>query len=142
MRDERGFSLIELLVVVAIIGLVAALAVPNLRRARQQALSASAIQSMRTITTAEALYERKYRKYAVMGDLSPEGTLDSHLATGVKSYYQFVVLLATDEVHYTVNATPLLDATEMNHYFTDESAVVRFNYGAPADATSDPIPSK
>lgn len=142
MRDERGFSLIELLVVIAIIGLVAALAVPNLKRARQQALSASAIQSMRTITTAEALYERKFKKYAVLLDLSPEGTLDTHLATGVKSHYSFDILLAADEVHYTVTATPILDPTEMNHYFTDQSAVIRFNYGGPADAGSDPIPSK
>ncbi|MEK6303577.1 MAG: type II secretion system protein [Acidobacteriota bacterium] len=142
MRDEPGFSLIELLVVMAIIGLIAALAVPNLKRARQQALSSSAIQSMRTITTAEALYERKYRRYAVLFDLSPEGTLDSHLKLGVKSHYKFSITLAADQVHYTVTATPILDPAEMNHYFTDQSAVIRFNLGAPADATSDPIPAK
>lgn len=140
MKDEVGFSLIELLVVVVIIGLIASIAVPNLKRARQQAYSSSAIQSMRTITTAEVLYERKFKKYAALDDLSPEGTLDTYLAGGFKGHYHFVITLAADELHYTVTATPLLDPSAMNYYFTDESTVIRVNDGAAADATSDPIP--
>ena len=140
MRDEQGFSLIELLVVIAILGLIASIAVPNLRRARQQAYSSSAIQSVRTITTAEVLYERKFRKYATLGSLAPEGTLDPYLAGGLKGHYNFVITLAADELHYTVTASPLLDPSEMNHYFADESAVIRFNVGAAADVNSDPIP--
>lgn len=140
MRDERGFSMIELLVVIAIIGLIAAIAVPNLTRARQSAYSASAIQSMRTITTAQVLYERKYRKYATLVQLSPEGTLDPYLAAGAKGHYVFDIKLAADELHYTVTASPIIDPTEMTYYFTDESTVIRFNVGALADVNSDPIP--
>ncbi len=140
MRDERGFSLIELLVVIAILGLIASIAVPNLKRARQQAYSSSAIQSMRTITTAEVLYERKFRKYAVLVDLAPEGTLDPYLAGGLKGHYNFVITLSADEQHYTVTASPLIDPSETNYYFTDESSVIRVNDGGPADANSDPIP--
>lgn len=140
MKNEQGFSLIELLVVIAVIGLIASIAVPNLRKARQHAFSASAVQSVRTITTAEVLFERKFRKYGTLADLAPEGTLDPYLAVGLKGHYTFVITLAADEVHYTVNATPILDPAEMNHYFADESAVIRYNVGAPADVNSDPIP--
>jgi type IV pilus assembly protein PilA len=140
MRKERGFSLIELLVVVAVIGLIAAIAVPNLTRARQSAYSASAIQSMRTLTTAQVLYERKYRKYATLAFLAPEGTLDPYLATGAKGHYNYLITLSADELHYTITASPIIAPTEMTYYFTDESTVIRYNVGALADINSDPIP--
>ena len=140
MKNEQGFSLIELLVVVAIIGLIAGIAVPNLKRARQQACSGSAVQSMRTITTAEFLYQKTYKVYGTLADLAPDGTLDANLRTGFKSTYQFDITLDADPLKFTAIATPTSEPASMNHYFVDETTVIRVNYGATADATSDPIP--
>ncbi len=140
MKKDRGFSIIELLVVVAIIGLIAAIAVPNLRRARQQANQASAIQSMRTITTAQYLYERRYQTYGTMADLNPEGTLDPQLASGSKSQYTFTALPGPGGKTFTCTATPEDEPDKLNHFFVDESAVIRYQFGAPADVNSPPIP--
>jgi hypothetical protein len=62
------------------------------------------------------------------------------LGTGTKSSYQFAVTLAADQLHYTITATPFEDPTGMSHYFTDESTVIRYNFGAAADVSSSPIP--
>lgn len=141
MKNERGFTMIELLIVVAVVCLIAAMAIPNLKKARQSACSASAIQSLRTLTTAEQMYRQKYQIYGTLSDLAPEGTLDSVLGSGTKSLYQFTVeVVGSDSLHYRMNATPIEDVSTLSHYFTDDSAVIRFNSGAPADATSPPIP--
>lgn len=139
MNKERGFSLVELLIVVAIISLIAAIAIPNLRKARQSANKASAVQSLRTITTAEQLYKNKYQEYGTLAQIAPEGTLDNTLSSGVKSSYTFAIAVTTNPDGYTVNATPFEDPT-LTYFFTDESAVIRFAEGTPADSTSPPIP--
>ena len=138
MRKETGFSLIELLIVVAIIGIIMALAIPGLQKARQYAQSGSAIQSLRTITTAENLYDRRFRIYASLVDLAPEGTLAPDLASGTKGGYDFALVLSPDAKRFTITASPQL--TTAAYFFTDNTAVIRFNDGAPADATSPPIP--
>jgi prepilin-type N-terminal cleavage/methylation domain-containing protein len=140
MKTEKGFSLIELLVVAVIIGVIAALAIPALQRARQYAQSGSAIQSLRTITTAENLYERQYKVYAVLVDLAPQGTVDSNLGNGSKSGYAFVITLTPDSKHFSCTASPDADPTTSDYFFVDDTAVIRFNTGSPADVNSTPIP--
>lgn len=148
MKREQGFSLIELLIVVVIIGVIAALAIPGLQRARRYAQSGSAIQSLRTITTAENLYERRFRVYATLADLAPEGTIDSNLSVGNKSGYTFTITLVLDAndlangklTTFKANASPQSDLATAAYFYVDETAVIRYNEGAPADGTSPPIP--
>jgi type IV pilus assembly protein PilA len=102
MARDDGFSLVELLIVVAIILIVAAIAIPNLIRARISANESSAVSSVRTIMTAEAAYATTYADIGYAAALSnlagsppctPSSTnaclIDSILASGVKAGYTF-----------------------------------------------------
>lgn len=140
MKKERGFSLIELLIVVTIMGLIMAIAVPGLRRAKQNAQMGSAIQSLRTITTAQYLYERKNRVYGTLAQLAPEGTIDGALGVGNKSGYLFVMTLNPDATEFSCTASPWDDPPNMDYFYVDRTAVIRFNRGAAADENSTPIP--
>lgn len=140
IRQQQGFSLIELLFVVTIIGIIASIAVPGLRRARQYANSGSAIQSLRTITSAEYMYERPHKAYAALNTLFTEGLVHADLGDGYKSGYMFVIQVGPTSKTFTCTATPDSDAGPLDHFFVDETGVIRYNTGAPADATSDPIP--
>ncbi len=155
-KDSRGFSLIELLIVVAIILIIAAIAIPNLLRSRIAANQASAVGSLRTMNTAEITYASTYNAgyspdLASLGPgtsatptASEAGLIDSVLASGVKSGYTFTYtagsVVGGRIDTYTINADPVTPGTTgTNYYFTDHSGVIRQNSTGTASVTDSPI---
>jgi type IV pilus assembly protein PilA len=158
-RNQKGFSLIELLIVVAIILIIAAIAIPNLLRSKMAANEASAVASLRTYNTTIVEYENTYSTapttaLSQLGPVTsgvPSSTnadlVDSLLgATGnpIKSGYSFTYtpVSATPVTQYTILALPTSTSTGQRKFFTDQSGVIRQTTdGTTPTVTSVPIGS-
>ncbi len=159
MRKNSGFTLVELMIVVAIIAIIAAIAIPNLLRSRMSANEAGAAGALRTISTGEVGYQTAAFEdadgdgvgdYGSLASLSapPGGTppfIDNVLGGGLKHGYNFtmnpVAGSADAAPSYTCTATPsAAGRTGYRNYFLDESGVIRFTAdGSAADADSSPL---
>lgn len=156
-QSRRGFSLIELLIVVTIILIIAAIAIPSLMRSKIQANETSAVGSLKAINESVLLYANTYGGFPhALKDLGPGagGTaptstsadlIDSILASGVKAGYRFAYAPGSTDpsgnvLSYTVTATPVVPGTSgQRAFFTDQSGTTRSTTSGSADASSPPI---
>jgi len=162
LRKQKGFSLIELLIVVAIILIIAAIAIPNLLRARMAANEASAVGSTRTINTAEVTYSSAYPEVGFTLTLSnlagPTATcsggsgatsaqsclIDNVLGSGTKSGYTFALAnggsTTTPQNTYTISASPLtIGSSGQRGFFSNQTGVIRYNQSGTATSTDKPL---
>jgi prepilin-type N-terminal cleavage/methylation domain-containing protein len=156
-KRQAAFSLIELLIVVAIILIIAAIAIPSFLNSRMSANEASAVAGIRSISTAETAYATSYPAIGYSSALIHLGDggsgncvaistraclLDSILSGGIKSGYSFTYVNdgSTPSISYTVTADPALrGASGRRSFFSNEPGVIRFNNAAAATLTDPPI---
>jgi prepilin-type N-terminal cleavage/methylation domain-containing protein len=146
-KRRRGFSLIELLIVIAIILIIITIAVPKLQRARMYSQETAAIAAFRAIHTAQVQYYSQYNRYATsLTELGPPASgaaspaaadlIGNDLSGGEKQGYKFT--LTGNPGGYVINASPVAyNSSGSRTFYSDQSMVVHQNYGPePATANS------
>jgi type IV pilus assembly protein PilA len=155
-KRQAGFSLIELLIVVAIILIIAAIAIPSFLNSRMSANEASAVASVRSISTAETAYATTFPNLgysAALADLGDGGSsvcaqtatqaclIDSNLASGTKSGYVFTYANDgnTPSVAFIIQGDPTVRGSSgRRSFFSNQPGEIRYNNAAAATLT-DPV---
>ena len=133
-------------------GIIAAIAIPNLLASRRAANEGAAQSSLRTLHAAEATYQatRGAGNFGTLSELAAEGLIDSKLATGTKSGYKFTVELTTNDMNYpgfAVVGVPMtyggVEGSGVRSFYIDETGVIRGDdkFGRPATKEDLPVNS-
>lgn len=123
MNARRGFTLVEIMIVVGVIAALAALAMPNLLRAKTTANESMAQASLKVIVTGQVSYRISHDNYATIAELQPY--IDSTLATGTKNGYNYFCAATANT--FVATAVPVAASTGVTHFCVTEDGVIRMN---------------
>ena len=141
-RKDRNsaFTLLELMLVVAVLAIVIAMAIPGFLNSKKQANETSAIASLRNICLAQTQYRVRFGIYATLANLTASELVDSSFMDSEKSGYQFVPNGVATRGRWALNANPLVPGTSGNRYFyTDNTGVIRFNTTTQATSADSAV---
>ena len=140
MKNSKGFSLLELLIVVAIILIIATIAIPSLLRSRQAANESAAVANLRTINTAEVTYlSSSGGNYGDLAALVAAGLLDdTFIGTATRPKAGYVYMITASGSNYTATADPASTNTGRFGYYSVPDAVVRYSTVGGAISNNQP----
>ena len=141
--SDKGFSLVELLIVVLILGIIAQMAIPHLMRSKLAANEASAITTVRSVLNAETLYVTTLGsgRYGSMGTLVSGMLVDTVVGSSTKDGYVFSISLGAADTSFSIDARPTGYLNSgIRSFFADETAVIRYTTAnSAATVSSTPL---
>ncbi len=138
---RRGFSLIELMLVVTLLAIILAMAIPAFLSSRKHANEVSAISSLRTLSSIQNVYRIRFGTYGTLQALGDVQLVDNNLGSGRKAGYTFTVSgSGISDCTWAFSAAPVEPGvTGDRWFFVDESGVIRGKEGSEASTSDSPI---
>jgi prepilin-type N-terminal cleavage/methylation domain-containing protein len=133
-RKERGFTLIELMIVIGVIAVIAAFSIPRLLEGKNASYETTAASYLRTLHQSEVAFQGRNSRWATLQDLKDS----NYLPKEDLSSYVVVLTVAADGAGYSATATPLVQPATMRFFYVDTTGVVRYSVGSPATVASNP----
>ena len=132
MKKRSAFTLVELMIVLAIIAIIAAFAIPNLMKSRMSANETSAVGSLRALMSAEETYQNRFGVYGSLEQLSSEKLVDASIAAGKKSGYRIARLDTGSNYAYCFVASPVDDGKsgQKKYCITQQGTIYEANFDA------------